>query len=80
MMAYRSGIYTVRAAACPQVHLGLPGQYMSYRRPVNQILAMEDRDAGKILKRAVNQIVIIIYADYTWIWIVAGDHGVPDIY
>jgi hypothetical protein len=43
---------------------------------MNQVLAMEYRDTGEVLKRAVYKVVVIACATYAWVGMESGKYGV----
>lgn len=56
--------------------LGLAGQYVPYLFPVHEVTAMEKRNSGKILERAVHQIIIISYPAYAGVGMETRYHRV----
>ena len=56
--------------------LARPREHVPDLPPVDQILAVKDRHAGKILERAVDQIVVVAHAANARIGIEAREHRV----
>ena len=59
-----------------QLHLGGPGQHMADLIPVDQVIALKERHAGKILKGRADQIVLPIRLTDAGIGIKAGKNRV----
>ena len=72
--------WRVYAAGCERRiikrKLRRPVKHIAYLLPVYQVLAMEDRNAGKIAKTTVHQVKIIIYAAHAWVRVKTGNNGI----
>ena len=59
-----------------QLHLSGTGQHMTDLRPVDQVIALKERHAGKILKGRADKIVLSVCLTNAGIGVKAGDNRV----
>ena len=57
--------------------LRLAGEHIAYKLPVDQILGMIDGYAGEILKRGIDNVIVVAHTTDTWVGMVARNDWIP---
>jgi len=76
VIAQRGGVNAGGASGCAQVCLGAAGQDMPHWLPVDQVPAVKQGHAGKIFKRAGDQIIVVLHANDAGIRIITGNNRI----